>query len=210
MTRKVLRHPLFIRLTHWINMIAITSLIISGFYIHNPLKYNFFSTMDAARKLHFFMMYVVMAGLLARVYYAIATKDYQNIWFRFRDLKNFPALLRYYLFLTDEHPNWGKYNPGQKLVYSGWGILLIIQILTGLALYKPGSFPTLAYIFGGLNIARLIHYLVNWIFVITVAIHLYLDLTEGLGIIRSMFTGYVSVDEEETTVVTKEQLRQTL
>ena len=36
---------------------------------------------------------------------------------------------------------YGKYNPGQKAMYTGWLVMAIIQIITGFILYKtPSSF----------------------------------------------------------------------
>lgn len=189
-----LRHPLIIRILHWWNMISITLLILTGFYIHNPVSFPLFPSMDVARLIHFIFMYLVIFGLIARVYYAIAAGDYRNILFRPRDIKNFPSMIKYYLFLNKDHPDYGKYNPGQKMMYCGWGILIIIQAITGFILYLPDVFGGLANFLGGFTLIRMIHYVVCWLFVYSVAVHIYLDVAEGLPVLFSMFTGKIPAD----------------
>ncbi|MEQ8201530.1 MAG: cytochrome b/b6 domain-containing protein, partial [Syntrophomonadaceae bacterium] len=54
MIKKVeLRHPLWLRLLHWLNMISITMLCLTGYYIHAPLSFRLFENMDNARTVHF-------------------------------------------------------------------------------------------------------------------------------------------------------------
>ena len=54
MKKMVERHSLPIRLFHWSNMISITLLIITGFYIHAPNSFRWlFSNMDTPRMLIF-------------------------------------------------------------------------------------------------------------------------------------------------------------
>ena len=42
------RHSIWIRIFHWANMIAITMLTLTGFYIHAPQTFRLFSSMDTA------------------------------------------------------------------------------------------------------------------------------------------------------------------
>lgn len=189
------RHPLWIRIFHWTNMIAITLLILTGFYIHAPLHFRLFDNMDTPRFIHFAMAYVLCFGVLGRVYYAIVSKDYKNIWFSPKnDIKNFPSMIKYYLFLADSHPDYGKYNPGQKMMYSGWLGLALVQIITGFILYKPDLFMALSGWLGGLIAIRVIHYIVTWLFVLSVVVHVYLDVSEGIPVLLSMFTGKIPRD----------------
>ncbi|MDN5376272.1 MAG: Ni/Fe-hydrogenase 1 B-type cytochrome subunit, partial [Thermacetogenium sp.] len=95
----------------------------------------------------------------------------------------------------DELPDWGeKYNPGQKMMYAGFVPLLLIQIITGFILYFPTALNSWAYWVGGANIVRIIHYAVAWIFVYCVAVHIYLDFSEGIANIKGMITGYRPAD----------------
>lgn len=201
------RHSIWIRLFHWINMISITLLIFTGFYIHAPQTWKWaFDNMDNARMLHFAMAYVLTFGLIGRIYYAIVAKDAHNIVFSpVRDTLWMPSLLAYYLFLKDSHPYYGKYNPGQRGMYTAWVFMALVQIITGFILYAPNTFMSWAYGLGGYIVVREIHYIVNWLWVFTIAIHVYLDLAEGLPGLLSMFTGKIPVgfhgEHGETHVV---------
>jgi len=188
------RHSPMIRICHWTNMIAITMLILTGFYIHGPLDFGIFNRMDGARYLHFLFAYILCIGVVLRVYYAIVADDAKNLVFNpVKDTPNFPSMIAYYTFLTDSHPDYGKYNPGQKMMYTGWLVMALIQIFTGFILLFPLTFVGVASALGGLIVVRIIHLVVTWLFVLSVLMHVYLDLSEGFPVLMSMFTGKIPV-----------------
>jgi Ni/Fe-hydrogenase 1 B-type cytochrome subunit len=87
---------------------------------------------------------------------------------------------------------FGKYNAGQKLLYTLWPILLLFQAVTGFAMYFPETFSGFIYLFGGLNHFRVWHVIGAWIFTITTIAHIYLG-TTGLTLFdfyKQMITGY--------------------
>ncbi|NLB17306.1 MAG: Ni/Fe-hydrogenase, b-type cytochrome subunit, partial [Syntrophomonadaceae bacterium] len=85
------RHSIWIRIFHWTNMVAITVLCLTGFYIHAPETFKIFSSMDTARTIHFGMAYVLCFGVLGRVYYAIVANDAKNIVYApIKDTKKLP------------------------------------------------------------------------------------------------------------------------
>ncbi|MGI5879018.1 MAG: Ni/Fe-hydrogenase, b-type cytochrome subunit [Syntrophomonadaceae bacterium] len=189
------RHSIWIRIFHWTNMIAITMLTLTGFYIHAPQTFRLFSNMDTPRTIHFIMAYILVVGVIGRVYYAIAANDAKNIVYSpVEDTKKLPSMLKYYMFLADDHPYYGKYNPGQKGMYTGWLFLAIIMIITGFILYKPLLFGFMSGWFGGFLVVRMIHYIVTWLFVLSVLLHVYLDVAEGIPVLKSMFTGKIPAD----------------
>jgi len=189
------RHSIWIRLFHWINMIAITMLILTGFYIHAPQSFKLFSNMDVARTIHFIMAYVLCFGVVCRVYYAIVADDAKNLVFApVEDTKKLPSMLKYYLFLADDHPYYGKYNPGQKGMYTGLLFMCIIMVITGFILYKPMTFGFMSGWLGGYIAVRIIHYATTWVFVLCIMAHLYLDIAEGIPVLKSMFTGTIPAD----------------
>jgi len=188
------RHSVWIRIFHWINMVAIMLLIFTGFYIHAPQSFRLFGNMDGARMVHFAMAYVLCFGVVLRVYYAIAAKDAKNIVFNPKtDIPNLPSMMKYYLFMSDSHPYYGKYNPGQKAMYTGWLVMALIQIITGFILYKPqvAFWANLGDYLGGDIAIRMVHLIVTWLFVLTVLAHVYLDISEGVPVLKSMFTGKI-------------------
>lgn len=175
-------------------MVAIMLLIFTGFYIHAPQSFRLFGNMDGARMVHFAMAYVLCFGVVLRVYYAIAAKDAKNIVFNPKtDIPNLPSMMKYYLFMSDSHPYYGKYNPGQKAMYTGWLVMALIQIITGFILYKPqvAFWANLGDYLGGDIAIRMVHLIVTWLFVLTVLAHVYLDISEGVPVLKSMFTGKI-------------------
>lgn len=191
------RHSVWIRIFHWINMVAIMLLIFTGFYIHAPQSFPLFGNMDGARMVHFAMAYVLCFGVVLRVYYAIAARDAHNIVFNpKKDIPNLPSMMKYYLFMSNSHPDYGKYNPGQKAMYTGWLFMALIQIVTGFILYKPqvAFWANLGDYLGGDIAIRLVHLIVTWLFVLTILAHVYLDVSEGVPVLKSMFTGKIPRD----------------
>ena len=91
--------------------------------------------------------------------------------------------------LLKTKPDWGKYNPGQRIVYSGWVPLLIIQAITGFALYLMPMFDWATSLLGGLVYVRVIHLLICWVFVGTVMVHIYMGAISGWSTLKSMITG---------------------
>jgi len=190
-----LRHPLWVRLLHWSNMISITMLCLTGFYIHAPQSFRLFENMDNARTFHFAFAMLLIVGVVWRIYLGFATGDWKNIVYApIKDTKKLPSMIKYYTFLAKDHPYYGKYNPGQKAMYTSVFVLAIVMIITGFILYKPVTFASWAYFFGGYLVVRMIHYIITWIFVIMVLVHVYLDLAEGLPVLVSMFTGKMPAD----------------
>lgn len=189
------RHSIWIRLFHWINMIAITMLILTGFYIHAPQSFRLFSNMDIARSIHFIMAYVLCISYVCRIYYAFVAHDAHNIIYDpIKDTKKMPSMIKYYLFLEDDHPFYGKYNPGQKGMYTGLIFMVLVMAITGFIMYKPLTFGFMAGWMGGFLVVRMIHYIFTWLFVLCIMAHLYLDIAEGLPVLKSMFTGKIPTD----------------
>ena len=53
----------------------------------------------------------------------------------------------------------GAYNAVQKTLYLGVLSAGVVMVLTGLAIWKPGQFQELTWLFGGFDVARVIHFL---------------------------------------------------
>ncbi len=184
------RHPWPARLLHWSYAPAVLAGILSGYYITRPSRFWGFRSMDSARKTHFIAQYVLISSFLARIYYGYVAKNYKEIIPGLKDVLRMPEFLRYELFLTRKKPQYPKYNPGQKLVYTGFALLIPVQIITGLGLYFANKFPKPATLAGGLNPLRRLHYLVSVAISAMAAGHIYFALTDSLKKLKSMFTGY--------------------
>lgn len=191
MAEDVYYHTLLARILHWFNAANIGLLTTTGLYIRDPHLFMFFANMDIARKTHFIAMYLLLYGMIIRIYYSYVSRDYKELMFRFKDLKDFPVLTAYYLFLRKELPNFGKYNPGQKMTYTGWVVLVFLQAISGFLLYFPESLGNIARVLGGPIIIRQFHFIITWVFILTVAMHIYLAFIGGWEVVKSMIIGNV-------------------
>jgi Ni/Fe-hydrogenase 1 B-type cytochrome subunit len=165
-------------------------LIPSGFWISYGSRAFLFPTMRQARQWHFYAMYILVWVLVARLYFIAATGAWREFQLTRNDLRDLPKLGRFYLFLSDEPPKFGKYNPGQKILYGLWPWALALQALTGFVLYAPTHFEWLwlhSWLLN-LNTIRTLHFLLAWFFVISSAGHLYLVLIEGWDELKEMAT----------------------
>lgn len=190
-------HPIAFVLTHWINLLAMTFLALSGFYIHFPIFKGF---MGVARGMHFFWMFVLLINLLVRIVLAFVIKDANMPDTREvdRDYKNWLPQkanrhqlwpwIKYYLFLKKDHPISAKYGVLQKIAYLATIPLTLIAAYTGFALWGPTSdwgiflwgtslvdawFNGTAASFDPMPI-RIVHYWTMWAILIFTAAHVYL------------------------------------
>ncbi|GAW91212.1 cytochrome b/b6 domain-containing protein [Calderihabitans maritimus] len=187
-----LRQPLPNRIFHWVQFFAVIILTFTGFYLAAPYE-NLVVPMRTVRKLHFLFGFIFIFNFILYVYYYVATKTYKDVLFLPSDVKNLPSLFKYIFFLTSTHPPYGKYNPGQKLLFTLWFLTNLATIISGLILYAPDFFVQIHPIFRMLNTYRVIIYLGSVVFAVTVPLHLYLVLTEDMAKLQAIFTGKIKV-----------------
>jgi len=194
-------------LDHWIRVIAIAVLIFTGIYIRHPFIAGGpdSTIMATMRFLHFVCAYVLILGLIIRVYMAFKStfdadwKDFSLI----ENVKNIPDVLGYYLFIKKSHKKYRRYNPLQALAYLFTGVVIVLTFLTGGALYHgtmfmifkaPDSFRWVSDLLGGESYTRIWHILFMWYFIIFLLIHIYLAITISMiekdKTLSSIFTGY--------------------
>ena len=150
-----LDHPLFQRISHWINLINFLILSITGWFIHSPYPGM---PMNLVRNLHFIFMYLLIINGIVRFYYSFfgKHKDYDTFFFNSQDVKTTWPQIKYYLFIG-KHPKTGKYNPLQKMAYIALPIMTVLQAVTGFILFKPEQLSGAANYFGGLASVRGFH-----------------------------------------------------
>jgi Ni/Fe-hydrogenase 1 B-type cytochrome subunit len=170
-------HPMPFVITHWINVLAMLFLTLSGLYIHYPIFPGF---MGVARGTHFFWMFVLCINLTLRIILAFFVKSavMPDTREQETDIKNWLPQeanrhqmlpwVKYYLFLKKDHPIFAAY--------------------TGFALWAPTSdwafFAAGTAFFADLFNAgggggdpmaiRIVHYWTMWLILIFTAAHVYL------------------------------------
>lgn len=183
-------HPLPAVILHWFHLISIAVLTYTGFYIHRPFGPG---SMDLMRSLHFIFMFIVILVAIVRVYWAFAgggsatggsrtrVPDYRHFGYERANRGTFGKTAAYYVFLRKSHPHGGKYNTLQKGTYLFWLLLILLQAITGFALWTntAQAFSGLTYALGGPIVMREIHYLIMWLFIITTLVHIYLSIAEA-------------------------------
>ena len=129
----VLLHPLPTRILHWSQVFIIITLISCGMFLHYPRFLD--SSFSTIKNIKGIFNFLLIANTAVYIYYSLRTKHYRELIFSRRDTQFIPSFLRYMFFLKEDPGYYGKYNPGQKAVYTTWFLLILLQILTGLLLF---------------------------------------------------------------------------
>ncbi len=188
MEERYLRHDLPERIVHWLMAISVILLILTGLNIRYPGIIPALD-MNGSRYIHFVSMYVLIFSWIFHIYHTLRMERQGEV-FSWQDIKQLPGTIKYYLFLTDVHPVYIKYNPLQKLAYNVVWLLILVQVVTGLVLYWPHTFMGLADMFGGLMAVRILHDFMTYVFISFLLVHVYLILTEDIRTLWAMFHGY--------------------
>lgn len=192
---KLLLHPLPVRVFHWVMFTAVMVLLLTGLYLHSPPAWLQLP-MSLMRKLHGVFAALLTVNLGGQIYYYAYTGKHTEILLLPGDWVNVRSFLRYYLFITAGHPNYGRYNPGQKALFTSWGLAVAVAAVTGAILFWPNDTTGLQRVLGGLNVVRSVHYFVAAFFMGTIPFHLYLVFTEDPAKLQAIFTGYVSKEPQ--------------
>jgi thiosulfate reductase cytochrome b subunit len=197
-------HPLPLRIMHWTNAVAMFILIGSGWKIYNdevlfgwlhfPEEFTIGGEAQGALQWHLFAMWILMFNGLAYLVYGIATGRFRRMLTPIRIaeiLSNIRDALRFRL----GHDDLTKYNGVQKMLYTGIIIVGIVQVLTGLAIWKPVQFSELAALFGSFQTARLLHFLCMAAIVGFVLVHVALALLVPQTLV-GMLTGGPELDKK--------------
>ena len=216
-------HPVPFVITHWVNLVSMICLIITGIYIHYPFVAGF---MGIARGAHLFFAFLILANLLVRIILAFFVRSAPTGGTRKvdRDVKNFlpqkdnrhqlGAWLKYYLFFKKDHPLSAKFGVLQKISYLAIPVLLIIMGFTGFCLWGPSMeiapFAAFIDLVGGLMIIRIVHYFLMWVFILFTLIHVYLANIEGFAPTKLMFIrkehGGLVYDPETHNIMGEDEL----
>lgn len=195
------RHPLSFRILHEIIMISILLLVITGFYIHRPFVGGGGFLMAMTRGVHFFFAAILIIAVIARIIAMFVGRD--RDWRSFiptgSDFKLLPKIINYYAYVSKEPELKKKYNPLQMISYCLAFILIIFQIISGLALKYPYSaFSWFNYGWFNNEIeVRMAHFVVTWLFVMFLMIHVYLTIREKFSEIKEMHLLSSSEENQE-------------
>jgi thiosulfate reductase cytochrome b subunit len=164
--RTVAIHPAWVRITHWINALAMLVMIGSGWQIYNasplfpfvfPPAITLGGWLAGALLWHFAAMWLLAVNGLVYVALGLATGRFRRKLVPIRPgeiLSDAKAALTGKL----AHDDLSVYNAVQKLLYVGVILAGIVIVLSGLAIWKPVQLQELTAVFGGYDAARYVHF----------------------------------------------------
>jgi len=189
-------HPVWVRVSHWINALAILVMIGSGWQIYNasPLfKFEFSKHIALGQWLggallwHFAAMWVLVINGIVYVTLGLATGR-----FRRKLLPIYPSEVladaKAALTFQLAHDDLSHYNAVQKALYAGVILTGILIVASGLSIWKPVQFQELTALFGGYDVARYVHFFAMAAIVGFLAVHVALALLVPKSL-RAMIAG---------------------
>jgi|SRR5262247_690889 len=159
-------HPLWVRVTHWINAVAILVMIGSGWQIYNasplfpftfPRGITLGGWLAGALLWHFAAMWVLAVNGIVYVTLGIVTGRFRKKLLPIRG-RQLAADLGAALTLRLRHDDLSVYNAVQRLLYLGVILAGIVAVLSGLSIWKPIQLQELTALFGGYEAARYVHF----------------------------------------------------
>ena len=197
---------ILLRLYHWAFAFSIVTLCVTGFYINSPWTNSLQEgsaswPMAYMRFVHFVAGYVFTAAVLTRIFLYLFGNKQERILEHLpvtpRNIKNLFTTLLNYSYISDRHDEDRLgHNILAAMTYVLTIIAAVFQLVSGFYLLFPEVPMWEQYglmIFQSQQMARYIHHLLRWWFMIFAFIHIYLcvwnDVKNPEGLISSIFTG---------------------
>ncbi|HTP84105.1 MAG TPA: cytochrome b/b6 domain-containing protein [Alphaproteobacteria bacterium] len=191
-------HPGWVRITHWINAVAVLVMIGSGWEIYNasplplfkfelPKSITLGGWLAGALAWHFAAMWALVVNGVVYVTLGLATGRFRAKLLPIRPgevLRDLGAALRGRL----SHADLAVYNAVQRLLYLGVICAGVVIVLSGLSIWKPVQFQELTTLFGGYDRARYVHFFAMSTIVGFLAVHVVLALLVPKSL-RAMIIG---------------------
>ena len=198
----------FLRIFHWIMVVAILVLFGTGLLITKPMLVSSIEptftamSMDLVRDIHFLVAFIFCAAFILRIYGFIINKG-DRLFPRFWEGHFYSETVEvalHYMLLKPHHAPFLR-NPLARASYAGLYVMVLIEILTGFAMYfmtEPSNVG--GFLFGWVNtilgsemMTHYVHHYVAWIIILFAIGHLYMvvraEFMEGESEVSSMFSG---------------------
>ncbi len=205
------RHHVVVRITHWVNVVALTVMVGSGLRIFNayagfarrgetfccypferhpiPAAFTFGGWLAGARNWHFAMMWVLAVNGLVYLGFIYLHGEWRDLVPRRHILHDAWQMMKFYAGGRSDHPRQGKNNALQRLAYFAMPLVGIVAIVTGIAIWKPVQLAPLTNLLGGYVWARYWHFWAMLLLVILSVGHVFMVFSVDPYSIRSMITG---------------------
>lgn len=207
-----------VRMYHWVNMLAIVVLCITGYLIGNPIgaaniaEASFSFLFGTIRFIHFVAAFVFFFNFVIRLYWGFVGNKYAK-WYNFipfkkEQWKDILCVLKVdILQVVHKKINDIGHNSLASLTYFFTFLAFVLQSLTGFGLYAamsdswfPKLFSWIVPMLGGDLPTRNLHHILMWVFILFAIIHVYLvfyhDYIERRGVTSSMIGGWKFIEEK--------------
>lgn len=177
--QRLLIHPVVVRVTHWINVVAIVIMVMSGWRIYNasplfafkiPGDITLGGWLGGALQWHFAAMWLLAANGLLYLAYGVLSGHFRRKFWPISPravIADVLAALRGHL----AHADLSVYNAAQRAAYATLILAIVVLVFSGLAIWKPVQLQFLAGLMGGYEGARLVHFVAMALTVCVVAVH---------------------------------------
>ena len=189
-------HPLWVRMSHWMNALAMIVMIGSGWQIYNaspifdfefPERITIGGWLAGGILWHFAAMWLLVANGLVYLVLGFSTGRFKAKLLPIRPrevVADLAAALRFRL----AHQDLSSYNALQRILYLGVILAGVVAVLSGLSIWKPVQLQELTFLFGGYENARVVHFLAMSAIVAFLVVHVVLALLVPKSL-RAMITG---------------------
>jgi len=178
-TREKVVHPLYVRITHWINALAMLILIGSGWQIYNAAPLFTFTFPPAVTLggwlaggllWHFAAMWLLIVNGLVYVLLGLAAGRFRH---KLLPIRPSEVVCDAAAAFTGRlsHEVLGRYNAVQKTLYVGVLLAGAVIVASGFAIWKPVQLQELAALFGGYEAARRVHFFAMAAIVLFLVVH---------------------------------------
>jgi len=171
--------PVWVRITHWINVIAVAVMIGSGWEIYNasplfsfvfPRSITLGGWLAGALLWHFAAMWLFVVNGAIYLVLGILTGRFRRRLLPIRPAQVLADLKAAFTGRLS-HDDLSVYNAVQRLLYAGVILAGIVIVLSGLSIWKPVQFQELTAVFGGYDAARYVHFVAMAAMVAFLVVH---------------------------------------
>ena len=204
----VTRHPIERRIWHWVFFVTMGMLVLTGidmYLTYSIFGYSIYGGFSLARSWH--IIFALLAAFWAYpifLYIYGVTGELKELIPSTRDITIFVGIARNFLGLSTYYPEHSTYdvrgekyyrkcNPGQKLVYGGILLFLLLQGITGFAMFWPDEFGFVTSALRGIVTVRALHLALIYAILGLVTMHIYMAvIPPNWESLKSMFIGKAS------------------
>jgi thiosulfate reductase cytochrome b subunit len=205
------RHHWIVRVTHWVNAVALGIMVTSGLRIFNaypafarkgerfccypfagrpiPAWLTFGGWLAGARHWHFAAMWLLVVNGLVYLGFIYLHGEWRDLAPRRGDVRDAWEMVKFYVFVRRDHPRQGKHNALQRGAYFAMPMFGVVAVVSGFAIWKPVELAWLANLIGGYVWARYWHFLAMVALVGLTAVHVFMVFTVDPYALRAITTG---------------------